>query len=120
MSLKSEIEKKGLYYQEAMKKWERRVLIISFFLFLFILGLFVLQLGLCKWKFELLSFGFSFYIRFILTSPIIFYLGFCVKQFEKNRNIFNSYNYKSTIISFLREKKGLISSQNELNVLGTF
>jgi hypothetical protein len=105
MGLKSDIEKKGDFYKKETQKWETRILISVVVLLLFLIALFILQLGLCQWKLELLNLQLSFYLRFLLTSPIIFYLSFCIKQHEKNRRIFNQYSDKSTNFSIIKEMK---------------
>ena len=105
MGLKSDIKKKEEYYKREIQKWEVRILISVFVLLLFMIALFILQLELCQWKLELINFQLGFYLRFLLTSPIIFYLLFSTKQYGKNRKIFNQYTNKLTTYLAIKELK---------------
>lgn len=105
MGLKSDIEKKSEFYKKEATKWESRILISSILLLFFILSLFILQLGQVNWRIEQIIFNSSFYLRFLITSPIIFYLSFSVKEYDKNKKLFNEYLDKSTKFSLFKELK---------------
>jgi hypothetical protein len=57
-----------------------------------IIGLFAFQVGLNKW--ELPSLNGAFYLRFTFTTPIIFYLAFCTRQYSLIRTSLDRYTFK--------------------------
>lgn len=103
MGSKNDIKNKEELFKKESFKWEKRVLLSSILIFIIIIALFILQLGQSNWEIGQLDLNLSFYLRSLITSPIIFYLFFSVKQYDKNRKLYNEYVDKSTLFSIFKE-----------------
>jgi len=91
-------------------KWERLVMISTAVLFFAIIGLFAWQLYLCGWDLEKLKMDLSFYLRFIFTSPIIFYLTFVSMQHNKTKKLVDIYSYKTAMAVSIKSHLELLST----------
>lgn len=78
-----------------LEKWHKRVLVVSIIWLILILGIFVFQVFANKWSIQGLS--YEFYLRFLYTAPIAYYLVFCVSQFNTIRKSHERYAFKTTI-----------------------
>jgi hypothetical protein len=93
--LSGEFERQKIQLSEDLKKWEKRIFWISVTLLIAILTLFYIELDL--YDFKLKSIDVNFYLRFILFSPIIYYLYFCTTQFSDAKKLFDKYTFKTTL-----------------------
>lgn len=92
-------------------KWETRILIVSALLLLLLLvvGLFILQLGLQKWEIEELK--ANFYLRYLLLSPIVYYLVFISNQHSKHQKLYNKYSFKTTLAMSVQHHIELLTTK---------
>lgn len=75
--------------------WQKRVFIFSLVWFGAIFVILMLQIGFNDWK--ITGLGYDFYLRFLFTAPIAYYLFFCVAQFNTIRKAHDKYSFKTTI-----------------------
>lgn len=105
-----EFEHRRNNLKKEVAKWERRVLIASSILLLFVVGLFVYQLYLLDW--EITDLKLNFYLRFILLSPIIYYLFFCANQHSKAQKLYDKYSFKTTLAMSIKHHIELLVRQD--------
>lgn len=75
--------------------WNRKVRFWSVCLFIAVVGLLTFQLYLNEWKLH--DLGYDFYLRALFAGPIVYYLVFCVTQFNHVRKSHEKYSFKTTI-----------------------
>jgi hypothetical protein len=92
-----EFDKRRKSLSIELKKWERHIIFSTIGLFIVIIALFVWQLGLKEWQFDKIGIDISFYCRFLLTSPIIYYITFASMQYNKTKKLVDIYSYKTTM-----------------------
>lgn len=116
--LSGEFERQKKQLGEQLTKWEERIFKISSVLLLLIIGLFFVELYLYDWKLK--NIDVNFYLRFILFSPIVFYLYFCTNQFSEAKKLHDKYAFKTTLamsiqnhIKMLLEQDGFAVSSKE-------
>lgn len=116
--LSGEFERQKKQLGEQLTKWEQRIFNISSVLLLLIIALFLLELALYDWKLK--NIDVNFYLRFILFSPIVFYLYFCTNQFSEAKKLHDKYAFKTTLamsiqnhIKMLLEQDGFAASSKE-------
>jgi len=90
------------------KKWEISLQIVTFILLAGIIGLFFLQLKLYDWDLNAHNFDFNFYIRFLILSPIVYYIYFCNKQYEKTKKLLDKYSFKTTLAMSIKSHTELL------------
>jgi hypothetical protein len=105
-----EFENRRNKLKSEVKKWENRVLFSSSVLLLFVVGLFVFQLWLLNW--ELVDLKLNFYLRFILLSPVIYYLFFCANQHNKAQKLYDKYSFKTTLAMSIKHHIELLVKQD--------
>ena len=105
-----EFEHRRNKLKEEVTKWESRVLIASSILLLFVVGLFAYQLYLLDWNITDLK--LNFYLRFILLSPIIYYLFFCASQHSKAQKLYDKYSFKTTLAMSIKHHIELLVKQD--------
>ncbi|SKB40722.1 hypothetical protein [Daejeonella lutea] len=98
-----------------LNKWESRIFITSLVLLIFIVAMFVLQLWAYKWDLENHTFDVNFYIRFLITSPIIFYLYFCSTQYSQTRALYDKYTFKTTLAMSIKHHLELLANHDKFN-----
>ncbi len=76
-------------------KWYTSVRSLSVIWFLLILLILVGQIWCNNWSIQNLS--YEFYLRFLYTLPIAYYLFFCVSQFSSIRKSHERYAFKTTV-----------------------
>lgn len=108
--LSGEFENRRNKLNDEIKKWESRLLIVTILLLLGIVGLFVFQLSLYDWDIEAHTFNVNFYIRFLIVSPIVYYLYFCASQHDKAKKLFDKYSFKTTLAMSIKSHIELLLS----------
>lgn len=78
-----------------LNKWNNKIFYSSVFLLVSVFGLFLMQVGLNKW--ELKGLNYDFYLRFLVATPVIYYLLFCGAQYNNVRAKLDKYTYKTTL-----------------------
>jgi len=95
--LSGEFENRRNHLKVDINKWEKRIFIISFVLLIGLIVLFICQLWLYKWDLTNKTFDVNFYVRFLILSPIVFYLTFCSTQYSKTKKLYDKYSFKTTL-----------------------
>lgn len=78
-------------------RWKRLIFKTTVVLSTIVISLFVLQLFLYGWNLKTIQFDGNFYSRFLITSPIIFYLTFVTTQFNKSSLSLEKYAFKAAL-----------------------
>jgi hypothetical protein len=92
-------------------KWETRIMVISFVILLLVIGLFLFQLSLQEWKIQDLK--ANFYLRYLLLSPIVYYLVFSANQHSKSQKLYDKYSFKTTLAMSVQHHIELLTSKEE-------
>lgn len=94
MVLNREIKKCIKFCEREMSKWERRVLITSLVLFSAILGITIFQMWVSDWDMSLSNYELVDYIKYVLLSPILFYLNFSRIQYTSFKKEMHKHKLK--------------------------
>lgn len=97
-----------------LHKWEKHVTGSTIVLFAAIIGLFIWQLCLSNWNLKDLTMNLNFYCRFLLTSPIIYYVTFVSIQYNKTKKLVDTYSYKTTMAMSIKSHLELLSTNDSL------
>lgn len=112
--LSGEFERQKLQLSQQLKKWEFRIFIISIVLLISIISLFLLELKLYDWKLK--SIDMNFYLRFILFSPIIYYLYFCTNQFGEAKKLYDKYAFKTTLAMSIQNHIKMLLDEEKFDI----
>lgn len=112
--LSGEFERQKLQLSGQLKKWEFRIFLISIVLLISIISLFLLELKLYDWKLK--SIDVNFYLRFILFSPIIYYLYFCTNQFGEAKKLYDKYTFKTTLAMSIQNHIKMLLDEEKFDV----
>ncbi|MDR1198791.1 MAG: hypothetical protein LBK94_07220 [Prevotellaceae bacterium] len=107
-----EFDKRRKSLSIELKKWERHIMFSTIGLFIVIIALFVWQLGLKEWQFDKIGVDISFYCRFLLTSPIIYYITFASMQYNKTKKLVDIYSYKTTMAMSIKSHLELLTANS--------
>lgn len=95
--LGGEFDKRRKSLEKDLEKWSKYLLINTIGLFVVIISLFILQLIPVEWDMAKLKFDANFYIRFLITSPFIFYIIFVTTQYNRTKEILEKYSFKTAL-----------------------
>jgi len=97
--LGGEFDKRRNALNKDLVEYREHLFYTAIALLVMIIGLFILQLipESVNWDATKLKFDTNFYARFLLTSPIIFYLTFVTAQFNKTKALLERYSFKTAI-----------------------
>lgn len=98
-----------------LNKWERSMRYVTIFLLIFIIICFVLQLWLYQWKIKEAGSDINFYVRFLLASPIVFYLSFSSIQYAKVRKLIDQYTFKTTLAVSIKSHLELLGNDDRFS-----
>lgn len=113
--LSGEFERQKNQLGSQLKKWEKRIFWSSIVLLISIILLFTLELTLYSW--ELKSIDVNFYLRFILFSPIVYYLYFCTNQFGESKKLYDKYTFKTTLAMSIQNHIKLLLDEEKFDVM---
>lgn len=108
--LSGEFEKRRNSLNQEIKKWEKLIFRTSISLFIGIIGLFIFQLGMNKWELNA-TFDLNFYVRFLIFSPIVYYLYFISIQYSKAKQLHDKYAFKTTLSMTIKSHIELLTQQ---------
>lgn len=97
--------------KESFKKWEKRIFRTSIFLLGCLIGLFVCQLALYDWDITNNNFDYNFYVRFLILSPIVYYLVFCSTQYSQTKKLHDKYSFKTTLALTIKSHIELLTKE---------
>ncbi len=112
--LSGEFEKRRDTLKKEIDKWGRYIFWTSILLFGGILALFVFQLGLNCWKLDD-TFDLNFYIRFLIFSPVVYYLYFISVQYSQAKELHDKYAFKTTLSMTIKSHIELLTQQGYFN-----
>lgn len=95
-----------------LSKWQKRVFVWSIAWFFAIASILLLQIGFNKWS--IADLNYEFYLRFLFTAPIAYYLFFCVAQFNSIRKAHDKYSFKTTIALSIEAHTELLARNFDL------
>ncbi|MCX6232965.1 MAG: hypothetical protein NTZ33_15655 [Bacteroidetes bacterium] len=110
-----EFDKRRNHLKIELEKWEKRIRNNTVLLTVFIILLFIFHLCLVGFKIKDLTFDLSFYLRFLMTSPVIFYLYFCTTQYQKTKILHDKYSFKTTLAFSIQSHLELLSKNDDFN-----
>lgn len=113
--LSGEFDKRRKHLKEALDKWEKRIVITTIVLLVVIVTMFIGQLWLYKWDIENHTFDINFYVRFLIASPIVYYLYFCSSQFSQTKKLHDRYSFKTTLAMSIKHHIELLTEQEKFN-----
>lgn len=109
--LSGEFEKRRNYLKEELIKWNGWILGMSITLLVLLIGLFIYQLSLYDFNIEAHNFDYNFYIRFLILSPVVYYLFFCSSQYNKAKKLFDKYSFKTTLAMSIKFHIDLLTKE---------
>lgn len=112
--LSGEFEKRRNQHETEKDKWRKWVFGMSISLLISLLGLYICQLALNDWDLDS-TLDASFYIRFVILSPIVYYLYFSSAQYNKERRFFDKYSFKATLALQLKQHIELLTNMEKLD-----
>jgi hypothetical protein len=113
--LSGEFDKRRTQLKELIKKWEKRIFITSLVLLIMIVLMFILQLMLYNWDLTNHTFDINFYVRFLIASPVVYYLYFCSKQFNQAKKLHDKYSFKTTLAMSIKSHIELLTKHEKFN-----
>lgn len=108
--LSGEFEKRRNQLNRELIKWEILIACTSIVLFLGIVILFYCQLKMNNWVLNE-TFDLNFYIRFLIFSPIVYYLYFVSTQYNKAKSLHDKYAFKTTLSMTIKSHIELLTKQ---------
>jgi hypothetical protein len=108
--LSGEFENRRNNLKIEVGKWEKRLLIVTLTLLGCLFGLFIFQLYLYNWDIKGHNFDLNFYVRFLILSPIVYYLIFCSTQHDKVKKLHDKYSFKTTLAMSIKSHIELLLS----------
>jgi hypothetical protein len=103
--------RKALTYE--LIKWEKLLQYVTLFLLLFVVAMFCTQLWLFNWDIKQAGNDINFYLRFLLASPVIFYISFCSIQYSKVRKLIDQYTFKTTLAVSIKSHLELLRNDEK-------
>ncbi len=111
--LGGEFDKRKKSLKDELEKWQRHLFGTTIVLLSVVLILFVFQLY-PEFKYSSIDFDANFYVRFLITSPIVFYLFFATNQYNKARSLHEKYSFKTAIALSIDAHINLLTGIEEL------
>lgn len=113
--LSGEFDKRRGQLKELIIKWEGRILFTSSFLLIMIIMMFILQLKLYNWDLTNHTFDINFYVRFLIVSPVVYYLYFCSNQFNQAKKLHDKYSFKATLAMSIKSHIELLTKHEKFD-----
>ena len=113
--LSGEFDKRRKHLKESLVKWEKRIFYTTLLLLAVIILMFVGQLWLYHWDIENHTFDVNFYIRFLIASPIVYYLYFCSAQYSQTKKLHDRYSFKTTLAMSIKHHIQLLTEHEKFN-----
>jgi hypothetical protein len=114
--LSGEFERQKLQLAAQLKKWERNIFWTSLILLLLVVGLFFGELRLNNWILTRDSFDLSFYVRFLLFSPVVYYLYFCASQHSQSKRLHDKYTFKTTLAMSIQNHIKMLLDEEKFDI----
>jgi hypothetical protein len=111
--LSGEFDKRRAHLKELLIKWENRIFITTIVLFGIIVLMFVCQLWLYKWDILNHTFDINFYVRFLIASPVVYYLYFCSTEYNQTKKLHDKYSFKTTLAMSIKNHMQLLTKHDK-------
>lgn len=95
--LGGEFDKRRKILDLEQKKWQKHLFLTTLILFGAIIIIYVVQLFPVGFDLTKLKLDVNFYVRFLITSPIIYYLVFVTNQFNRTKSLLEKYSFKTAL-----------------------
>ncbi len=106
-------------FDEVAKKLEKTVIFWAGAVAVSTILLFASALGVVYWELNtggtISVANVNFLLKATLTSPFIFLLGFSVRQFSKEKNLYDNYTFKSAVALSFEAFRKLIKEESDAN-----
>lgn len=113
--LSGEFDKRRAHLKDLLKKWEGRIFYTTLSLLVLIITMFLLQLKLYNWDLTNQTFDINFYVRFLIASPIVYYLYFCSSQYNQTKKLHDKYSFKTTLATSIKAHMVLLTGHEKFN-----
>lgn len=113
--LSGEFDKRRKHLKTSLGQWEKRIFYTTLVLLILILAMFVGQLWLYHWDIENHTFDVNFYVRFLIASPIVYYLYFCSAQYTQTKKLHDKYSFKTTLAMSIKHHIQLLTEHEKFN-----
>ncbi|MCK4662800.1 MAG: hypothetical protein KAT68_08045 [Bacteroidales bacterium] len=113
--LSGEFDKRRRHLKELLSKWEKRIFITTLVLLGIIILMFVGQLWLYEWDLTNHTFDINFYIRFLIASPVVYYLYFCSIQYSQTKKLHDKYSFKTTLAMSIKHHIQLLTQHEKFD-----
>jgi len=113
--LSGEFDKRRKHLKDSLGHWETRIFITTSVLLIVVIIMFVGQLWLYKWDIENHTFDINFYVRFLIASPIVYYLYFCSSQYSQTKKLHDKYSFKTTLAMSIKHHIQLLTEHEKFN-----
>ena len=111
--LAGEFDKRRKHLKESIIIWEKRIFITTLVLLGVIVAIFIGQLWLYDWDIKSNTIDVNFYIRFLLASPIVYYLYFCSSQYSQSKKLHDKYSFKTTLAMSIQHHIQLLTEHEK-------
>ncbi len=97
--LGGEFDKRRIALGKELLRWRKHIFWSTVAVFVIIISFFIIQLSgsSVEWDISKLKFDANFYARFLLTSPLVFYIVFATNQFIKTKSLLEKYAFKTAL-----------------------
>lgn len=112
--LSGEFEKRRNDHQKEMNNWAWLVFLVSTTLLILIVALFVFQLKMNGMKLDSVL-DLNFYIRFLIFSPVVYYLYFVSIQYAYAKKLHDKYAFKTTLAMTIKSHIILLTKDGYFN-----
>ncbi|PKP01185.1 MAG: hypothetical protein CVU11_16045 [Bacteroidetes bacterium HGW-Bacteroidetes-6] len=113
--LSGEFDKRRNHLKISLDLWGKRIFYTTLVLLSVIIMMFVGQLWLYHWDIENHTFDINFYIRFLIASPIVYYLYFCSSQYSQTKKLHDKYSFKTTLAMSIKHHIQLLTEHETFN-----
>jgi len=113
--LSGEFDKRRSQLKKLIVKWEERIFYTSLGLLIMIVSMFLLQLYLYDWNLKDHTFDINFYVRFLIASPVVYYLFFCSNQYNQAKKLHDKYSFKTTLAMSIKSHIELLTQNTKLS-----
>ncbi len=111
--LSGEFDRRRKHLKELLGTWEKRIFITTLVLLGMIIMMFVGQLWLYGWDMTNHTFDINFYIRFLIASPVVYYLYFCSSQHSQAKKLHDRYSFKTTLAMSIKHHIKLLTQHEK-------
>lgn len=113
--LSGEFDRRRAHLKEKLIVWEKKIFYTTIFLFGIIVLMFICQLWLYEWNLTNHTFDVNFYVRFLIASPVVYYLYFCSTQYSITKKLHDRYSFKTTLAMSIKSHIKLLAEYEKFN-----